>query len=398
MQIGDGVQHNVGRDQHGVASPDAPNAPANEHERGAPTPLVYDVRVERDRDGYVAIADASTGGSYRHGVTVPVTAGDLERFEAALRTGDRRDIGVTAGSAVPAAAPLATDLGRRLFQALFTGPVLSGLRHVQARADDGAPVRIHLRLDGVPELAALPWELLRDVELDRVLALSNRTPLIRDLGVGEPLRRVPRRGALRILVLAASPSDLAPLAVEQEWVGLQSALALPVGAGRIELRRVDPPTLDSLGRALLDGPWHVFHFVGHGGWTNDGEAALAVEGDGERSRPVTAATLAMVLGDSVELRLAVLNACHTARGTDRQVLGGVAHGLLRQGLPVVVAMQFAISDAGAIAFAERLYTALATGMTVDRAVVEGRKVLANRGAEWVTPAVHQRGDGVVFDG
>jgi hypothetical protein len=60
-------------------------------------------------------------------------------------------------------------------------------------------------------------------------------------------------------------------------------------------------------------------------------------------------------------------------------------------------MQFAITDPAAVAFAGRFYTALSHGLPVDLAVGDARKTLYQRGAEWATPVVHLRGDGVVFE-
>jgi len=405
VQTGSGVQHNVGRDQYLMGSP--PSAATEEAGEAVEPPdassAVLRLRIERDTGGQVVVADSSFGGMYRAPFDLDTDAAGVARFEAALRTTARRDVGEDAADsdAPGQAAMIADQLGATLFAALFTGQVRTGLRQTQTRADvDGVPVRIELVLDATPELAAVPWELLRDEELGRRYALSNRTPIVRHLGVAEPVRRVTRRGPLRVLGMAVSPPDLAPLAVQREWRGIDAELQPAIASGQVELHLVDPPTLDELGRKLLNKPWHVFHFIGHGGWTAEGDAALAFAdagGPDALSTMVRASTLAMTLGDDVDLRVAVLNACHTASGTDRQALDGVAHGLLRQGIPAVVAMQFAISDAGAVVFAERLYAAVASGMSVDRAVVEGRKVLAARGDEWATPTVYLRGDGVVFE-
>jgi hypothetical protein len=115
-----------------------------------------------------------------------------------------------------------------------------------------------------------------------------------------------------------------------------------------------------------------------------------------RGEAVPADALALALADTVDLRLAVLNACHTARASERDAFHGVAQVLLEH-IPAVVAMQFAISDAAAITFAGRFYAALSHGWSVDRAVGDARRALSHAGVEWATPVVHLRGDGIVFD-
>jgi hypothetical protein len=217
---------------------------------------------------------------------------------------------------------------------------------------------------------------------------------VRHLGIPEPVRDVALNGPLRVLVVVAAPTDLPPLAVEQEWSALVDELDNVGVGGKVELRRVVPPTLDELGRVLLDGPWHVFHFIGHG---QASPPALAFCDDAGRTKFVPADVLGITLADSVDLRLAMLNACNSARSDERDAFGGVAHELLHHSVPAAVAMQFAITDPAAIAFAGRFYAALSHGLAVDRAVGDARKTLYQQGTEWVTPVVHLRGDGVVFE-
>jgi hypothetical protein len=357
-----------------------------------------DVRLVRSTDGYLAVADSSYGGTYRGRFDSPVAADDLRHFQAALVAGATRDLGPPDDEPVAehgAAPALADRIGAALFEALFAGELLEGLRETFTLSQrDGRMVRIRLRLDTVPELGSLPWELMRDEQRDRYLCLSSRTQVVRHLGIPEPVRDLELRGPLRVLVVVASPSDLPPLAVEDEWTALVDELESVGAAGTVELRRVVPPTLDELSRQLLAGPWHVFHFIGHG---QANPPSLAFCGNDGRTALVSAEVLAVTLADSVDLRLAMLNACHSARASERDAFGGVAHELLHHSIPAAVAMQFAISDPAAIAFAARFYGAMSHGLPVDRAVGDARKALYQRGAEWATPVVHLRGDGVVFE-
>lgn len=67
----------------------------------------------------------------------------------------------------------------------------------------------------------------------------------------------------------------------------------------------------------------------------------------------------------------VLNACESGRaGLD--VFSGTATAIMRAGVPAVVAMQYEISDPGAITFANALYAKLAAGVALDRAVTAAR--------------------------
>ena len=163
------------------------------------------------------------------------------------------------------------------------------------------------------------------------------------------------------------------------------------------------------------GPWHVLHFVGHGGVdaaTGEGYLALAEADEpvARRRRPgaggggvyrLYADDLGRLLAGHYPLRLAVLNACEGAQGDGRDVFAGTAATLIRRGLPAVVAMQFPITDRAAIEFARAFYRAVAAALPVDAAVAAARQamLLAARGSlEWATPVLFLRApDAVLFD-
>ena len=160
----------------------------------------------------------------------------------------------------------ARDFGQRLYAAAFAGAVGTCLRRSLDKTQaHGQGLRIRLRLDqGVPELADLPWEYLFPADLNRFLALSDETPLVRYLEVAErvqPLRVTP---PLTLLAIIANPSELPSLAVEEEWRRLQTALADLQARRVIRLERLNPATWPALQARLRQGDVHILHFVGHG--------------------------------------------------------------------------------------------------------------------------------------
>ncbi len=356
------------------------------------------MRIEGAAGVYVVVADSSYGATYRGQFRDAIDRSEIERLQLALRRETTRDIGGTEASDAAATAEalvLIERFGRTLFDTVFAGELESGLRDTMALAQrDGRPLRIRLRLESVPELGPLPWELLRDGERGRFVALSGQTDIVRHLGRPEPVRRVELHGPLRVLVVVSSPTDLPPISAEGEWAALAAELEPLVSRGRLELARMDPPTFDELRQRLLDGPWHVLHFIGHG---DQAPASLAFCRPDGRADLIGADALAVALADTVELRLAVLNVCHSARASERDAFGGVAQELIEHSVPAVVAMQFAVSDRAALLFAARFYAAVTHGWTVDRAAGDARRLLAESGGEWATPVVHLRGDGVLFD-
>ena len=108
---------------------------------------------------------------------------------------------------------------------------------------------------------------------------------------------------------------------------------------------------------------------------------------------VTGAALGATLTATGDVRLVVLNACHTATADGSDPFAGTASALVRAGVPTVVAMRRAVTDAAAVAFAGALYAGLVGGSTVEAAVTSARRVLhgsPRSGTEWATPVVCTR--------
>ncbi|MFD4873952.1 CHAT domain-containing protein [Streptomyces sp. NPDC058420] len=292
------------------------------------------------------------------------------------------------------------ELGRRLHEFLLGGkgrPLLAAARHRAAR--DDRPLRIVLRVRPA-ELARLPWEFLYDPDEDSYLCQT--TPLVRRPEVSVPERPLTVRPPLRVLCMAARPDDQEPLAVhaEQEWLG--RALSELRRQGLIHVEWTAGPTWRDLRTALRGGPWHAFHFIGHGGFDPAGaEGTLALGDDDGGTYHLGAEDLAMLLSRHTSLRLVVLNACETGRSADRDPFSSVAGALMRKGLPAAVAMQYPISNDAAVEFSRTFYESLAHRRPVDEAVTEARQTirLARRGTlEWVTPVLFMRSlDGRLFD-
>lgn len=114
-----------------------------------------------------------------------------------------------------------------------------------------------------------------------------------------------------------------------------------------------------------------------------------------RPAPVTADQLGPRLGQHDQLRLLILNACHTAGASDD---GGLARRLVRQDVADVVAMQRDLSDMAAASFSKALYGQLGFGTPLDQAVATARVAMADdHTTEWATPVLFMRSpDGRLF--
>ncbi|HEX2370178.1 MAG TPA: CHAT domain-containing protein [Acidimicrobiia bacterium] len=226
----------------------------------------FDLRIERSGERYRTRVEDSPAGEASAEFDAPFSPLEVENFNlrvtnsiGMLREGVRR--------LESAEREAARDFGGRLFDAALSGDVLAALRasinEVQRR---GAGLRLRLRLADVPELAGLPWECLYYPAMNRFLALSPETPLVRYLDLPEGTRGLDVQPPLRILTMISAPSDYPGLDVDQEWAKLSEATAGLNEQGMIELYRLEQATLPALQRMIRTGDFHVFHFIGHGGF------------------------------------------------------------------------------------------------------------------------------------
>ena len=292
------------------------------------------------------------------------------------------------------------QFGRRLFDALVIDDVRAlYVASAQRARDEGAQLRLVLRIRS-PELAQLPWEFLFDPGRQDYLGLS--LPLVRYPQVLAPRQPLQAATPLRILGMVARPGDQDALDVDDEKRRLRAALQGLESDGQVELVWVDGQTYGDLEDAMDHGPWHVFHFVGHGGYDRDSdEGTIALASELGRTDAVGADDLSRLLGEHYTLRLVVLNACDTGRGSALDVFSSTAGSLVRRGIPAVVAMQFAITDDAAIRFAQTFYQNVAKRLPVDTSVMRARRALRRAKKdtlEWGTPVLYLRApDGRVFD-
>jgi ABC-type branched-subunit amino acid transport system substrate-binding protein len=295
------------------------------------------------------------------------------------------------------------EFGRELFDILIDGDVRGRFDGSMAEANRrGEPLRIKLRFDS-PTLSALPWEFLFDRRGRDYLVLSANTPLVRYIEVADSIKPLTVKAPLRMLGMVASPSDLDELDVKRERERIEAATADLRMRGLLELHWLERGTYRELQQTLRrrGQSWHVFHFAGHGGFDPKADEGLVafVDDQGLADR-VPATELGRLLGDHKPLRLAVLNACEGARGSNHDLFSSTAATLVRRGTPAVVAMQYEITDDAAKEFSRSFYEAIADNLPVEIAMAEARKSLSHEipnTLEWGTPVLFMRSDdGVLF--
>jgi len=359
----------------------------------------FEVEISGEAGNYRVAARSAAGDTTAVPVRFPFDDLALGRQLQALELALLRS-SATMRRLTPVDEQPVQEFGRRLFDFLFPAEVRANLiASRQQAAAQGTPLRVRLRV-GPAELAALPWEFLYDPGRDDYMSLS--TPLVRYLDVFEPHRPLTVVPPLRVLAMAAGPEGLESLDVKHEHRRLIQALAPLEAAGRVQLSWVGGQTWWDLQEALDRGGWHIFHFIGHGGFDpRSGEGLLALADEDGAEHRIAADDLALLLAELHSLRLVVLNSCEGARASAADRFSSTASVLMRRGIPAVVAMQYEISDQAAIAFTRGFYTALATQHPVEQAVTRARRAikLARRNTlEWATPVLYLRSaTGALFD-
>jgi hypothetical protein len=356
--------------------------------------LDLEVEVTSDEGrGYRVEVTSPSGGECAATVPFPLEERALERRLQGLRLALLSSAANVRRLAMPD-EKLVQELGAELFDWLFAGDarvLFDSSRQQAAREGNDQWLRLVLRIRP-PELAALPWEFLYDTRRDDYLSLSN--PLVRYPEVLEPIRPLAVSPPLRILGMVARPSDRSELDVELEKQWLHQAVTDLTDDGRVEVTWVPGQTWRELRRAINQQQWHVFHFIGHGGFDRDtGEGFIALGEDGGGTYRLAASKLAQLLGPHHSLRLVLLNSCESAQVDNRELFSSTAMALMRRGVPAVMAMQYEISDRAAIEFARAFYEAVADGLPVDLAVRDARLAVSlarPNSLEWGTPVLYLR--------
>lgn len=309
-------------------------------------------------------------------------------------------------------------VGEQLADLLLPAEPRRHLDRSRAMLAPGEGLRIRMRLDSYA-LTDLPWEYLYiprpDTPPDQrstegFLVLDQRISLVRYEAMGEPAVSLDPvgTGPVRLVALLSNPNKppkYPGLDLETEQRNIENAMREVRG---IEAQFFPQGRVLDLERAITTGV-HIFHFAGHGDFltemaakfgTLEGKGALVLIGEDGRPELFPVDKLGPNLR-GCDIRLAMFGACKTAQRDQHHPWTGVAPALNRAGIPAVVAMQYSIRDANAVAFSRQFYSALASGETIDAAVTKGRLAIFNRSdldsvqyeRDWGVPVLYLRTSG-----
>lgn len=255
----------------------------------------------------------------------------------------------------------------------------------------------------------LPIEALFDDDL-RFIATDVQLPLSRGLSFVPDRKPIKLAPPLRVLLVAASPTDQPPTDAAREEAAIAKALEPLVAAGAVELKVCHPPTKERL-RTMLQAGYHVLHFIGHGAFRVVGNdptprphLCFEDETPQRESDPVTAEQLLVMLRASA-VQLVVMTSCASAAATPHgpypvKAMGSLVQVLLGNpnGPAAAVAMQFDLETDAARVFSAAFYERLMrSDSALDEAVAEARaKLMLQFGAGhrcFVNPVIYWRVEG-----
>jgi hypothetical protein len=372
----------------------------------------FELYLSKTADQYFAeVAKSPAGPSHRVPLRLPFGAEPMEVLLLRLENAVLKARGYRHGPLTSEEA-IVREFGADLFAAVFRTDAIAShfeksLNLVQAAQDRG--LRLLLRVEP-PELAMLPWEYMfdnsqRDDDFNYI-CLRSASPVVRFLHASSAPTTLRVQGPLRILGMISNPTDghWESLDVDAERRQIEEVVAALPGAVHFEW--VKGGGYDDLFESMQSGSWHVFHFIGHGGTDryHSPEGDLRAEGyvvmqsGVGGSVKISASTLGLVLDDTGNtLKLAVLNCCDSGKGSGG--LSSVGASLVSAGVPLVIAMQFAISNGAATRFAGRFYRQLVSGQSVEQALTVARRFMrAQSNVEWGIPVLLTRtGANVLFE-
>jgi len=164
----------------------------------------------------------------------------------------------------------------------------------------------------------------------------------------------------------------------------------------IEIIEIPGLTPKKLSRALTDHRPHIFHFIGHGMFTDD-TGFLILEDDEGLRNDFPAIQLVRALAGKV--RLALINACNSGK-VSNSVLSGIAPALIGARIPAVIGMQSLIENNTGEIFAQEFYRNLVKTGRIDTSINEGRNIamIGGNKTDWGLITLYMRSaDEKIFD-
>ncbi len=281
------------------------------------------------------------------------------------------------------------QLGKNLFDAFFTGDILSVCRDFVTLLEKRKIEELILAIStSDTEVLNLPFEMAIPYFFPEIRSAERQSLAVAHFGLvrtmerdllqfdmqGKPASAAP----LKMLFVTALPENLDEraklLEIEEEQKRLIDAIGsfeATGGAPKIVIEFLDTASLGEISEALRKHRHDIVHISGHGSYQKEvKQGVLHLEDEEGNHREVLGKELGEILRQPQCVKLLILSACETAMAGD-----GVLEQLADFGLPAMVAMRFPVTDIGAKVFTTALYGGLSKGETLTLALAEARESL-----------------------
>jgi CHAT domain-containing protein len=299
-------------------------------------------------------------------------------------------------------------VGEALFDCLFDSQLrehfLTCYQQVVLEKQQTLEMILAINETALPELVAYPWEFIclpkRYQQGEIRLATDPKLSFFRTrYNLQNSDRRslqIESKNRLKIALIVARPIADSQLR-NVEYRQVESHLShLATQHTNIDfLPVINPATPRKVAAQLRDGQPDIFHFIGHG---QLGQVAWVTE-SGEPDWKT--ASFFSNLFSQHRPTIVILQACETAQESELAAFSSVAAHLMLQGIAIVIAMQYKISNQTASCFVGDFYDEIIKGHPVDVAVQQARFNLSlDKGYEqkdFATPILYMNSkDGYLF--
>lgn len=285
------------------------------------------------------------------------------------------------------------DIGLRLYNTLPFDARKALEAAFKVTQKKGKRLRIGIDLTEAPTLYALPWELLFHAERNQYFALSDYTPVVRMVATPvavRPLPQLSRPLKVLIVLIATKPADVKFM--PGELLNIKNAFASLEADKLATLDLLDGlVTFDRFRNQVVGNDYQLIHFIAHGGWDDsNNRATLQFHAQVSQTfsskmeiqqavmmpqHALSAEDLRLVLADNSHLRLIFLNSCEAGKVSAQEelVFADMSAGLVKNGIPAVIALQARASQEAAVLWSTELYNNLVRGKTLEEGLTESRK-------------------------
>ena len=283
-----------------------------------------------------------------------------------------------------------TKVGEALFEALFDDQLreyfLSYYQEIVKQQDANLGVILEINEEAMPEVVAYPWELMclpEKYNQGQIYFATNRKLSFyrRRYQLEESKKlsiKINQDEQLKIALVVSKPTANSGLS-NVEYYELQQYLkSVDTKQEQVKFLSVmDSLNFYSIVERLETEKPDIFHFIGHGQLVEKngedvGQVAFVNE-FGEANWKDAKMFGQLFTGH--QPKVVILQACETGKQSETNAFSSLASRLMLEGIPVVIAMQYKVSNQTGISFVKEFYSKIIEGNSVEMAVQKARSKL-----------------------